>query len=133
MDHLSEQERSSLMAKVKGKNTLPEMTIRRLIHAAGFRYRLHVKNLPGSPDIVFTPQKKAIFINGCFWHAHDCRKNLIPKTRQQFWVDKFERNRKRDTENVDKLKTLGWSILVIWECEVKKSCISDKIFSFLSS
>jgi len=133
MDHLTEQDRSSLMAKVKGKNTKPEMTVRRLIYAAGFRYRLHVKKLPGSPDIVFTSRKKAIFINGCFWHAHECRRNPIPKTRSQFWVDKFQRNKKRDIENVDKLKSLGWSILVIWECEIKKPDISKKIFSFLSS
>jgi len=133
MDHLSVRDRSSLMAKVKRKHTKPEMIVRKLIWSAGFRYRLHVKKLPGSPDIVFTSRKKAIFINGCFWHAHHCRKNPIPKTSSTFWADKFARNKKRDIENVDKLTSLGWSILVIWECEAKRPDIADKIFSFLSS
>lgn len=121
------------MAKVKGKNTKPELTVRRLIYGAGYRYRLHYKKLPGSPDIVFKSKKKVIFIHGCFWHSHECRKNSVPKSRSDFWKSKFERNKERDIENVDKLKALGWSILVIWECEVNKTTINDKIFSFLTS
>lgn len=120
MDHLTAKDRSSLMAKVRGKNTKPEIFVRKLIWSMGFRYRLHVKTLPGTPDIVFRPKKKVIFINGCFWHGHSCRRKPIPSTRSEFWREKIERNQKRDLANVDKLEKSGWAILVIWECELKK-------------
>lgn len=107
MDHLSSEERSLLMSKIRGKHTKPEMAIRRLVWAAGFRYRLHERKLPGCPDLVFAGKKKVIFAHGCFWHGHKCRKDKLPKTRTAFWKEKIERNKKRDSSSVRKLRRVG--------------------------
>jgi len=131
MDHLSKVERSALMSKIRGKHTKPEMAVRRFVWGTGFRYRLHQKDLPGCPDLVFVGKKKAIFVHGCFWHGHKCRKNKLPKTNRAFWKEKIERNRKRDSASVRKLRSNGWKVLTIWECEVKKSGSRQKLLNFL--
>ena len=105
------------MKAVRRKDTAPEMIVRHLLHAAGYRYRLHVKKLPGSPDIVFPSRRKAIFVHGCFWHGHDCRAGRRPQSRQDYWIPKIERNQARDAAAVDALSRSGWSSLTVWECE----------------
>lgn len=112
--------RRRTMRAVKSRDTAPEKLIRRLLHAAGYRYRLHVKSLPGSPDLVFHSKRKAIFINGCFWHGHECsRGSRVPKANRQYWERKIARNRERDCSTLEKLKALGWRVLTIWECEIR--------------
>lgn len=114
------KERSALMARVKGKNTLPEMIVRRLLHSAGWRFRLHRKELPGRPDIVLPRLKIAIFVNGCFWHRHpNCRLASTPKTRMDFWQSKFTANVERDERSYAALAALGWRVLIVWECETR--------------
>jgi len=110
------------MRLVLGRNTKPEMIVRHIIHSMGYRYRLHAKDLPGKPDIVFRPRRKAIFVNGCFWHRHSnvsCKLSRLPKTRLDFWLPKLEGNRLRDEKNLSLLQELGWNSLIIWECELK--------------
>jgi DNA mismatch endonuclease, patch repair protein len=108
------------MSAVRGRDTKPEMVVRRLLHAMNFRYRLHRKDLPGSPDIVFGSRRKAIFVHGCFWHRHPlCSKATSPKTRSEFWASKFERNVERDREVEHRLAEMGWQSQVVWECETR--------------
>ncbi|SFJ14998.1 T/G mismatch-specific endonuclease [Phyllobacterium sp. CL33Tsu] len=114
------QERSSLMAKVKGKNTKPEIRVRQILHRMGRRFRLHRRDLPGQPDIVLPKHKVAIFVHGCFWHRHPgCRLTTTPKTRVDFWQKKFDENVQRDRRNIADLGFAGWYPLVIWECETR--------------
>lgn len=106
------------MSRIRGKNTKPELIVRRLAHGMGYRFRLHRKDLPGSPDLVFPGRRKVVFVHGCFWHRHEgCRKTTTPKTRAEFWAEKFGRNVERDAENYAALKENGWHHLVVWECE----------------
>lgn len=120
MDSLTPRERSERMARVKAKNTKPELAVRSLVHRMGFRYRLHGKGLPGRPDLVFARRRKAIFVHGCFWHRHrGCRLARLPKTRLDFWLPKLDANAARDRKVERQLAELGWKIMVIWECEVK--------------
>ena len=120
VDTLSKHERSKRMSLVKGKNTKPELKVRKLIYNMGYRYRLHVKNLPGTPDIVFKSRKKVIFVHGCFWHRHDhCTLARLPKSRLEFWKPKLEKNKERDALKLELLERLGWRNLVIWECQIK--------------
>ena len=110
------------MSLVRSKNTKPELTVRRLIHRLGFRYRLHGKELPGTPDLLFPARRKVIFVHGCFWHRHSsrkCRLARLPKSRLEFWVPKLEQNRIRDKKQQAKLRRLGWRVLVVWECELR--------------
>lgn len=110
------------MSRVKGKDTLPEVRVRKAAHAKGLRFRLHRKDLPGTPDLVFPKYKTVIFVHGCFWHRHlGCSKASIPKTRTDFWQDKFKTNVARDKSNVDELTDAGWQVFTIWECETKCS------------
>jgi len=127
--------RSQIMAKVRSKDTKPEMVVRRLIYSLGYRYRLHRKDLPGKPDLVFYQRKKVIFIHGCFWHEHNCRAGLKkPKSNQDYWIPKLRRNVQRDKENRDLLVKLGWKVLIIWECELKnKESLTETIKSFFNS
>jgi len=121
-DIYSKQKRSQIMSKISGKNTKPEIIIRKIAHNLGYRFRLHKKDLPGKPDLVFPKYKKVIFVNGCFWHGHSkCSRSNLPTTRKMFWKEKIENNKKRDKTNKTKLKKLGWDYLVIWQCEIKKS------------
>lgn len=124
MDTLSTTERSERMARIHGRDTKPEMVVRRLLHGMGYRYRLHRGDLPGKPDIVFGKRKKAIFIHGCFWHRHDdpaCRLARLPKSRLDFWKPKLSANAERDALKQEALKRLGWNVLVVWECELRQS------------
>lgn len=108
------------MQAVRGRDTGLEMEVRRALHALGYRYRLHRRGLPGRPDIVFPSRRKAVFLHGCFWHAHEgCRLARAPKTRTDFWGPKLARNRQRDAENLDALRRLGWRTLVVWECSTR--------------
>ncbi|HEX7799530.1 MAG TPA: very short patch repair endonuclease [Asticcacaulis sp.] len=112
--------RSRTMRAVKSKDTAPELRVRRLVHAMGYRYRLHRKDLPGHPDLVFPGRRKAIFIHGCFWHGHDCRRGArMPKTNADYWTAKIGRNRERDARTLAELAKLGWGVCVLWECELK--------------
>ena len=120
-DSLSPEERSQRMSLVRGKDTKPEMIIRSLLHRSGYRYRLHVRDLPGSPDLVFPSRKKVVFVHGCFWHRHACRLGArLPKSRVGFWRSKLEANRRRDLRTRRRLRRAGWRVLVIWECQIQK-------------
>lgn len=110
------------MSGIRGKNTQPEMLVRRLLHAMGYRYRLHARELPGKPDIVFRKRHIAIFVHGCFWHRHpdpECRLSRMPKSRVDFWQPKLEGNRARDEANVAALEAMGWKVLLVWECQLR--------------
>lgn len=125
-------DRSQMMAAVRSKNTRPEMLVRRLVHALGYRYRLHRKDLPGKPDLVFRPKKKVIFVHGCFWHQHGCTASHLPKSNTDYWTPKLNRNRARDAEHLEMLRIGGWECLVIWECELsKKDNLENIIREFL--
>lgn len=126
--------RSEIMSSVKGKNTGPELKVRRLVHRMGYRFRLHRRNLPGSPDVVLPGRKKVIFVNGCFWHDHSCRRGDLPKTNTEYWRQKFERNKDRDSRNLEELRKLGWETLVIWSCELRDSLRIEAVLrSFLDA
>lgn len=116
-DTLSPKERSKRMSLIRGAGSTPEMKLRRLVHRMRFRYRLHVKELPGKPDLVFPSRRAIIFMHGCFWHRHKgCKLARLPKSKLEFWKAKLEANRKRDLRNQQKLRALGWGVLVVWEC-----------------
>ena len=118
--HEVSEQRSRNMSAIKSKNTKPEITVRKLLHSMGYRFRLHRKDLPGSPDIVLPKYKKVIFVHGCFWHRHqNCKYASNPKTRREFWEKKFKENIERDKKTQEKLKNLGWKPNIVWECEVK--------------
>lgn len=134
MDKLSPERRSENMRRIRGKDTSPELAVRKLCRELGFAgYRIHRKELPGKPDLVWVGRKLAIFVHGCFWHAHDCSEGLRkPKTNQQYWIPKIERNLQRDTENIRTLRAAGWDVLIIWECEIgDQSLLSKKLLAFL--
>jgi DNA mismatch endonuclease (patch repair protein) len=134
MDRLTPERRSLLMSRIRGKDTLPELTVRSVIHRMGYRFRLHRKDLPGKPDIVFPRKKKAIFVHGCFWHGHYCKEDKMPKTRMDFWNSKIKRNRERDKENCNDLKALGWDLMVVWECQTKNhNSLIKRLKAFLLS
>ncbi|WP_444848488.1 very short patch repair endonuclease [Duganella caerulea] len=119
VDSIDQAARSAVMARVRGKNTRPELIVRKLVFAAGYRYRLHVRTLPGSPDLVFPGRKKVIFVHGCFWHRHDdCNLARMPKSRVEFWRDKLNGNKARDARSYDALRRAGWHVHVVWECEL---------------
>ena len=109
------------MSGIKGKNTKPEVSIRRALHARGFRYRIHVNNLPGKPDLVLPKYKAVVFVHGCFWHGHTCRYFKIPKTRADFWLEKIGKNQTRDNLQIASLIEQGWRVAVVWECAVKNN------------
>lgn len=124
-DIFNSEKRSKIMAAVRSKNTKPEEVVRKYLFSKGFRYRKNDKRYPGTPDIVLPKYKTIIFINGCFWHHHGCKKSMIPKSRSEFWEIKFKKNVARDSENVRKLKDLGWRVITIWECEISKKTDRD--------
>ncbi len=122
MDKLSPELRSRNMARIGSKDTKPEMKVRRLVHAMGYRYRLHVKELPGKPDLVFSSRKKVIYVHGCFWHQHKgCREGKVPTSRESYWLPKLTRNVGRDRKHIRRLKRLGWEVLTLWECQLGDS------------
>ena len=127
--HKVSEQRSRNMSAIKSKNTKPEIKVRKILHSMGYRFRLHSKDLPGSPDIVLPKYKTVIFVHGCFWHRHEnCKYASTPKTRKEFWNKKFTENKKRDSEIQEKIKILDWRSVVIWECETKNiENLRDKI------
>jgi DNA mismatch endonuclease, patch repair protein len=126
------QARSALMRAVRRKDTKPEMMVRRMLHSRGWRYRVHRKDLPGTPDLVFPSRRKVVFVHGCFWHGHDCRQGRTPETRREFWLKKAEDNRTRDRRVEQTLNEQGWQTLVVWQCELKQPQeILGKIERFL--
>jgi DNA mismatch endonuclease (patch repair protein) len=133
MDTFTPNERSRVMRQVRGRDTGPEMVVRRLVHSMGFRYRLHCRELPGNPDLVFPSRRKIIFVHGCFWHGHACRSGRNrPSSNMGYWIPKLERNKARDRANRKQLKRLGWDVLVVWECQLKRAGgIAARILRFL--
>jgi DNA mismatch endonuclease (patch repair protein) len=115
----SPEERARMMRAFKKRDTIPELTVRRITHAMGYRFRLHRRDLPGTPDIVFVSRRKVIFINGCFWHSHGCKLTRLPTSNLGYWLPKLKRNRDRDHVNLGALTADGWRHLVLWECEIK--------------
>ena len=129
------EDRSRIMRAVKGRDTKPEMIVRRLVHAMGYRYRLHSKDLPGKPDLVFPGRQKIIFVHGCFWHGHACPRGArVPKKNRNYWINKINRNRERDSRHVQELIKLGWLILEIWECELSnRNNLRERLVGFLEN
>jgi len=122
------------MRQVRSENTNPELIVRRITYALGFRYRLHQKELPGKPDLVFTKKRKVIFVHGCFWHGHQCKRgSRLPKTNRDYWRNKLQGNIERDKRNAQALTEKGWSVLTIWECDLKdQHALAEKLNNFLS-
>ena len=128
MDHLTREKRSWNMSRIKAKDTTPEKFVRSALHRAGYRFRLHVKDLPGKPDIVLPKYKTVIFVHGCFWHRHSgCRRATMPSTNKEYWDKKFKRTIERDQTEQLELKNSGWRIIVIWECELNEKSKLDEI------
>jgi DNA mismatch endonuclease (patch repair protein) len=119
VDTVPQSKRSEIMARVRSKDTRPELVVRQVVFALGYRYRLHVKTLPGSPDLVFRSRHKVIFVHGCFWHGHDCARGQRPSSNKDFWERKLSKNHDRDQRTLGKLKEAGWDVLTIWECETR--------------
>jgi DNA mismatch endonuclease (patch repair protein) len=135
MDRLSVAGRSRQMSLVKSKNTKPELAARKLVFSMGYRYRLHGAGLPGKPDLVFARRKKVVFVHGCFWHRHaGCKKATTPASNMEYWLPKFARTVERDQQTLDSLQALGWSALVVWECELKDTdALAEKLRAFLDN
>lgn len=136
MDKISKERRSQNMRAIRSGGTVPEMTVRRMVHAMGHRYRLHARDLPGKPDLVFRPRRKAIFVHGCFWHQHDdpaCLDGRKPRSNTGYWDAKLARNVTRDRENQAKLRAAGWDVLVIWDCETRDTgALRARLEAFLA-
>lgn len=131
----AKSERSRIMAAVKSRDTSPELVVRRLFHASGFRYRLHVRSLPGTPDMVFPRLKKIINVSGCFWHMHGCGRCRIPASHRHYWIAKLKRNAARDRRTTRALRRAGWSVLTVWECQTagpKAARLRQRLEMFLS-
>lgn len=132
MDIITPAQRSILMSRIRGKDTGPELTVRRLLYRLGYRYRLHARDLPGRPDIVFKSRRNIIFVHGCFWHRHDCGLAYSPKTRRKFWERKFNSNVTRDRFVQRTLRSAGWRVLIIWECQInRQSILTKRLVKFL--
>ncbi|KZB54990.1 very short patch repair endonuclease [Thalassospira xiamenensis] len=128
MDIVDPKTRSRMMSNIKGKNTKPEMLLRRALHHIGFRYLLHDKRLPGKPDLLFPKYKSAVFVHGCFWHRHPgCKNATMPSTRRAFWEKKLLGNVARDRKRIEELESLGWRVLVVWECELTKARVDETV------
>lgn len=135
-DKLSPEARSALMSRIGAKDTLPEMSVRRMLHALGYRYVLHDKRLPGKPDLVFPGRRKVVFVHGCFWHGHSCARGFRPSTNAAFWVAKIDGNRARDRRSLRAIRAQGWRVFTVWECEVqakKFEALRRRLVSFLES
>jgi DNA mismatch endonuclease (patch repair protein) len=133
-DIVSPEVRSLMMSGIRGKDTGPELIVRRFLHSRGFRYRLHAKDLPGRPDVVLPKYRTAIFVHGCFWHRHqNCRFAYSPKSRQEFWEAKLEGNARRDERNQERLAAIGWSVAVVWECQTDDAQLAGCLDELLST
>ena len=129
MEVMNSEVRSHIMSKIRKKNTKPEIIVRKFLFKKGFRFRIHVRELIGSPDIVLPKHKTIIFVNGCFWHAHEgCKHNKTPKTRKEYWIPKIIRNVERDKRNKQELKKLGWKVITVWECQLGKSILEKTLY-----
>lgn len=127
MDVFTQSRRSNIMSHIYSKNTKPEVELRHLLHVAGYRYRLHVKELPGKPDIVLPRFHTVIQVHGCFWHSHSCTRGKAPSTRQAFWLPKLAANKQRDLSNLRALRRLGWTVVTVWECQLRGSGMERQI------
>jgi DNA mismatch endonuclease (patch repair protein) len=134
-DNVTNEVRSRIMASVRSTGTRPEMVVRRSLHQLGYRYRLHRRDLPGTPDLAFISKRKALFVNGCFWHMHaGCPRAKIPDSNREFWLSKLERNCRRDTESIAALQRLGWDVMTVWECELRDlTSVLDRLSHFLGT
>src|SRR5947208_1580697 len=120
------------MRAVKGRDTGAELRVRRAVYRLGFRYRIHQRQLPGCPDLAFHGRRKAIFVNGCFWHGHHCARGArVPKNNRAYWTSKIARNRERDTKHCARLSAMGWSVLTVWECEITAAELEERLHTFL--
>lgn len=135
-DRITPAQRSANMSRIRATGMKPEMTVRRLVHAMGYRFRLHRRNLPGTPDLVFPSRKAVIFVHGCFWHQHPdptCSRSHVPRSRTEYWESKLQRNVLRDKNNVARLEAAGWRVLVLWECEIKDcDALKARLETFLN-
>ena len=132
-DRFSPAARSELMARIRGVDTAPELRVRRLVHRMGYRYRLHRRDLPGTPDLVFPRHRRVIFVHGCFWHQHSCGRGTRPASNQDFWNRKLTANVRRDRHNIAALNCDGWSVLIVWECQTRDAAaLAQRIGEFLS-
>ena len=130
----TEVDRSAIMRSVRSKDTEPEMAVRRFVHRLGYRFRLHNKSLPGTPDLVFPRLRKVVFVHGCFWHGHGCaRGSRIPKSNREYWIAKIARNRERDQLNLTKLETQGWEVCIVWECQIRNLQAQEELIAFLGA
>ena len=131
-DNRSPESRSALMSRIRGKDTAPEVAVRRVLYSLGYRFSLHRRDLPGTPDIVFQSRRKVIFVNGCFWHAHGCRIGRPPKSRPEFWLPKLQKNRLKDSRNKRALRGLGWGVLTVWQCQTRlRDGLETRLVSYL--
>lgn len=134
MDHVSKSVRSRIMASVHTKDTLPECRLRSMIHKKGYRYSLHRSDLPGKPDLVFSCRKKVIFVHGCFWHGHRCKYGRLPKSKIAYWESKITTNKERDKRQQKELKRLGWSVMIVWQCQLKnEEFLLQRVVEFLEN
>ncbi|WP_265427048.1 very short patch repair endonuclease [Chryseobacterium sp. YIM B08800] len=132
-DRHTPAQRKYNMQQIKGKNTKPEILLRKILFSKGYRYRINTKNLPGKPDIVLKKYNTVIFVNGCFWHGHkNCKYFVIPKTRTAFWTEKIITNIKRDQNNIESLLDLGWNVITVWECNLKNNKIEETVDKLIS-
>ncbi|WP_289032758.1 very short patch repair endonuclease [uncultured Roseibium sp.] len=131
-DRVSKSQRSENMRRIRSRDMKPEMIVRKLVHSMGYRYRLHRKDLPGKPDLVFGPRKAVVFVHGCFWHQHTCRDGRLPKSNTSYWHAKLEQNVVRDAKVRSELEQAGWTVLVVWECQTKNvEELKERISTFL--
>jgi len=134
MDTISQAQRSELMSRIRSKDTKPELAVRSILHRLGYRFRLHRKDLPGRPDIVLPRHHKAVLVHGCFWHGHTCRLASKPKSNTGYWSEKILKNKERDARNLNALKEAGWSVLELWECDVRKmDGLEEQLAAFMKS
>lgn len=124
-DIYSKSKRSDIMSKISGKETKPEILVRKFLFSKGFRFRKNVKELPGKPDIVLPKYKTIIFVHGCFWHGHSCKRGTLPETNHEFWQEKIDKNIERDNHNIFELIEKGWNVIIVWQCEIKNKANMD--------
>ncbi|WP_222166436.1 very short patch repair endonuclease [Edaphocola aurantiacus] len=130
----SKEIRSFNMSRIKGKDTKPEMLVRKFLFSKGLRYKLHDKTLPGKPDIVFPKYKTVLFIHGCFWHGHEgCKYYVVPKTKTEWWLTKINGNIRKDADSIARLQQLGWKVIVVWECELKPGKLDDTLQNLMKT
>ena len=130
-DNHTKEVRSRNMSKIRSTNTKPEVIVRKYLFSKGFRYRKNDKRYPGKPDIVLPKYRAVVFVNGCFWHMHNCSRSKLPKSNLEYWEPKIKRNVERDAENYKKLKEMGWRVFIVWECELKKKTAEARLFKLI--